>query len=362
MKFVDGLNIRGKILLPTLLLVAIALAIVGVLSWALNDTLVKTRQVLAGPVLAAKVASDYAGQLSELGRVVNLALLESSDLQKLRHDLEELKAARRHSREQLEHMFPAKPEVQGLKATATQINDALDALVVKLSSERKADAERKTERKLEEKVAAAPEPAPQISGRRGAARKREARGEIPVDASHARMLVATSVQEPIKAPSEAARFWTESGRPPLTRQREALSSLSDEMDAIASSASQKLDDRARLTLIMAAGISVGAILLVVVLALVMVNLGIVKPITVLTSKTVLLSRGDDNFALPEVDRTDEFGALARALTVFKNNADKIRARSVAGPGLEIGAPVPLHATAAAIAASKTGLTRAVFMP
>ena len=331
MKFVDGLHIRGKILVPMLLLVGIALAIVGVLSWALNDTLVKARQVLRGPVLAAKVSADYAGQLSELGRVVNLALLESGDLQKLRHDVDALAAARKESREQLERLFPDKPEVQGLKATGTRINDALDALLAKLKSERRADRkpEERVGERVEEKVGASPEPAPQISVRRGAARKREPRAEIPLEAPHARIPVATSVQEPIKAPSEAARFWAESGRPVLAHQREVLSTLSDEMDATADRASEKLDARARSTLILLGGISVGAILLVVVLALFLINSGIVRPVTVLTNKTVLLSRGDDNFALPEVDRKDEFGSLARALLVFKNNADKIRAMSVA---------------------------------
>jgi len=332
-KFVDGLNIRGKILVPTLMLVGIALAIVGVLSWALNDTLVKAREVLRGPVLAAKVSADYAGQLSELGRVVNLALLESGDLQKLRHDVDALTSARKQSREQLERLFPDKPEVQGLKATATQINDALDTLLAKLKSERK--AERKPEdrvgERVGEKVVASPEPAPQISVRRGAARKREreARAEIPLEPPHARIPVAASVQEPIKAPSEAARFWAETGRPVLAHQRDMLNTLSDEMDATADSASQKLDARARATLILLGGISVGAILLIVVFALFLINSGIVRPVTVLTNKTVLLSRGDDNFALPEVDRKDEFGSLARALLVFKNNADKIRAMSVA---------------------------------
>src|SRR5207244_7005068 len=97
--------------------------------------------------------------------------------------------------------------------------------------------------------------------------------------------------------------------PVLAHQREMLRTLSDEMDATADRASEKLDARARSTLILLGGISIGAILLVVVLALFLINSGIVRPVTVLTNKTVLLSRGDDNFALPEVDRKDEFGSL-----------------------------------------------------
>jgi hypothetical protein len=124
MKFVDSLNIRGKILVPTIALVAIALTIAGVLVWVLNETSTKYRELIHGPVLAAKVSGDYAGQLSELGRIVNLALLQADgDLQKLRHDFDELKTARKQSREQLERLFPDKPEVQGLKATGALIND-----------------------------------------------------------------------------------------------------------------------------------------------------------------------------------------------------------------------------------------------
>jgi methyl-accepting chemotaxis protein len=115
----------------------------------------------------------------------------------------------------------------------------------------------------------------------------------------------------------------------LSKQRAALSALSDELDSAADNATKQLDERTRLTMILLVGISLGLIIIVVVFALMTVNSSIVAPITVLTEKTVLLSRGDDNFALPEVDRKDELGALARALEVFKSNADKIRAMSVA---------------------------------
>jgi len=316
MKFVDDLNIRGKILVPTISLAAIALTVAGVLAWALNETSSRYRDVISGPVLAAKISSDYAGQLSELGRVINLALLQGdADLQKLGHDLEELKAARKESREQLERLFPDKPEVRGLKASGTQINEAQDALLVKARGEGK--------------VVSVPEPAPQPVVRRGAARKREPRAEAVPEAARARAAVAVSVPEPVKRPSEVARFWAESGRPALAKQRATLNALSDELDATASAATQKLNERTRLTMILLVGISLALILMVVVFAILTINSSVVAPITLLTSKTVLLSRGDDNFELPEVDRKDEFGALARALEVFKNNADKIRAMSVA---------------------------------
>ena len=328
MKFVDRLNIRGKILVPTLTLVAIALAIAGVLVWVLNDTSNKYRDLIHGPVLAAKVSTVYAGKLSELGRVINLAMLQhDADLQKLRRELDDLKAARKESREQLERLFPNKPEVQALKATGAQINDALDAFLAKAKVEWSSGA-------VPAAAAAAPEPEPEpvpqvSSGRRGAARKRDARAELALEAARARTAVAAIAPERGKPPSEVERFWTETGRPALSKQRASLNAMSDELDAAADTATKDLNERTRSTMILLVGVSLGLILIVVIFALMTVNSSIVKPITVLTGKTVLLSRGDDNFTLPEVDRKDEFGALARALEVFKSNADKIRAMSVA---------------------------------
>jgi len=328
MKFVDRLNIRGKILVPTIALVAIAVSVAGVLTWVLNDTSVKYRELIHGPVLAAKVSTEYAGKLSELGRVVNLALLQRDpDLQKLRHDFEELTAARKQSREELERLFPDKPEVKGLKATGAQINEALETLLVKAKAEWKtvstpAPAPVPV-------VVAAPEPVPQPPPvRRGAARKRELRAETTPE-SRPRTVVAAVAPEPAKSSSEVMRFWGETGRPVLSKQRAALTALSDELDAAADMATKELNERTRLTMIALVGISLGLIIIVVIFALLTINSGIVTPITVLTQKTVLLSRGNDNFELPEIDRKDEFGALARALEVFKSNADKIRAMSVA---------------------------------
>src|SRR4029077_14294559 len=92
---------------------------------------------------------------------------------------------------------------------------------------------------------------------------------------------------------------------------------------------EDLNERTKTTINQVVGFGLGLIVLVSIFALRTINHGIVTPITVLTEKTVRLSKGDDRFLLPEVDRTDEYGALARALEVFKGNADKIRAMSVA---------------------------------
>ena len=333
MKFVDRLNIRGKILVPTIALVTIALAIAGVLVWVLNDTSNKYRELIHGPVVAAKVSAEYAGKLSELGRVINLAMLEHEpDLQKLRRELDDLKAARKESREELERLFPNKPEVQGLKATGTQINEALDAFLAKAKTEWKAGAAAPAPEPPQQVATPDPPPPPPAPTRRGAARKRESRAEAAQEAARARppVVTVTVTPDPVAKPSgEAERFWAETGRPVLSKQRAALNALSDELDTAADTATKDLNERTRLTMIALVGISLGLILIVVIFALMTVNSGIVKPITLLTEKTVLLSRGDDNFLLPEVTRKDEFGALARALEVFKSNADKIRAMSVA---------------------------------
>ena len=51
---------------------------------------------------------------------------------------------------------------------------------------------------------------------------------------------------------------------------------------------------------------------------------LIRPLGGLTSKTKRLSEGDAAFDLHEVKRTDELGALARALDIFRQTSDKIR--------------------------------------
>jgi len=55
-----------------------------------------------------------------------------------------------------------------------------------------------------------------------------------------------------------------------------------------------------------------------------VKLFLIRPLGILTGKTKRLSEGDAAFELPEVKRTDELGALARALEIFRENSNKIR--------------------------------------
>jgi methyl-accepting chemotaxis protein len=55
-----------------------------------------------------------------------------------------------------------------------------------------------------------------------------------------------------------------------------------------------------------------------------VRLFLIGPLGGLTNKTKRLSEGDASFDLPEVKRTDELGALARALEIFRQTSEKIR--------------------------------------
>jgi methyl-accepting chemotaxis protein len=55
-----------------------------------------------------------------------------------------------------------------------------------------------------------------------------------------------------------------------------------------------------------------------------VRLFLIGPLGGLTDKTKRLSEGNASFDLPEVNRTDELGALARALEIFRQTSEKIR--------------------------------------
>ena len=273
MKFIDSLNIRGKILVPTISLIAIALLIMGLLAKTLYDTSASYQKLIYEQQHAATVSLRYAGHLSELGRVINLALLQGSnvDLTALASEIDDLKNKRKEGREELERLYPDRNDVRALKEVGSKINEATDHLLVLLRAK----------------------PAPG------------------------------------KPPNEAALFWNEAGRTQLTRQRTALNDLSEELGAGANKATQELNEKTKATTLRGIILSLVLIVVVVVFALRTINTGIVAPINVLTEKTVRLSRGDDRFDLPELARTDEYGALARALEVFKSNADKIRAMSVA---------------------------------
>ena len=87
MSFIDGLKIRNKILLSIVLLGAIAAAAVAFLSLSLVQSSAAFQQLIFGPRLAARVAVEWQGALSEMGRVINLALLQGDKV-----DAEDIKA------------------------------------------------------------------------------------------------------------------------------------------------------------------------------------------------------------------------------------------------------------------------------
>jgi methyl-accepting chemotaxis protein len=278
MQFIDRLKIRGKILVPVIALIVIALGVLGVMSYALIATARQFTDLIYGPRFAARVAVGYQAQLSELGRVVNLFLLEgeSANLEKFIRDTDELAAERKKSRESLTGLLPQYAgEFNDMKANAGKMNDAVAKLV---------DMKR--------------------------------RGEKP---------------EVIR------QFWTEAGRAILTEQRSMLGNIADTVTESSNKETKALQDCTSRTVMIASGSSLAALLLVTLISLSIVGKKIVLPMTVLTAKTVRLSAGDDNFDLVELERMDEYGDLAKALKIFKDNSSKLRAMTAAeGVTKEIG--------------------------
>ena len=268
MQFLENLRLRNKILLPVVSLIAVALATVALLSLSLSETSREYQELIFGPRLASSLAIANAGELAAIGSAVNLALVEGDDakLIELARELDQIAVARRHQRQDLERLLPQQAtEFREMETTAKKLNEDLGTLVEKLRQ-------------------------------------------------HDR---------------SAAKFWADQGRPVLVKQRAFLKDLSETLAASSDKATADLTERVRSTIYRALGASAGLVTLVSVLALLLIRAEIVAPLTALTDKTVRLSRGDDDFQLSELHRRDEYGDLARALKVFKDNADRIRAMSEA---------------------------------
>ena len=105
--------------------------------------------------------------------------------------------------------------------------------------------------------------------------------------------------------------------------------MSDDVIASSDKSTLEVRESVKQTIYRVVGISLGLLLLIGLLALRIIQSAIIDPITVLTSKTVRLSKGDGDFQLPELELKDEYGDLARALKVFQDNADRIRAMTAA---------------------------------
>ena len=266
MQFLQDLRLRSKILLPFAMLIIVALGAMGILSANLSSTSKQYEELIFGPRLASRVAISYAGALSEVGRVINVALLEGDavNVDALARSLEEMRAERKQMHEELERLLPERAaELREMRERVEKINENQNLLVEKL--------------------------------------RQHDRG--------------------------ALKFWTEQARPVNAKQRTDLKEISNAVAASSDKATADLTAHVKSSIVRVLGTSFGLVVIMSALSLWLIQSAIVRPLTVLTDKTVRLSRGDDNFALSELDWKDEYGDLARALKVFKDNADRIRAMS-----------------------------------
>ncbi len=270
MSFIDGLKIRNKILLSIVLLGAIAAAAVAFLSLSLVQSSAAFQQLIFGPRLAARVAVEWQGALSEMGRVINLALLQGDkvDAEDIKARLGKIADKRRSSRETLVKLAPAyASQWTEMAATATSLNAATGKLLEFL-------------------------------------------------------------QKP-GGGAAAMAFWDENGRPILTKQREFLQTVADQLTTSSNAETAALAASVERAVLVASAGAAAAIVLAVLFALYIVQARVVRPLTVLTDKTVRLSRGEDDFDLSEAQRRDEIGLLGKALLTFKENAATLRAMTKA---------------------------------
>ena len=83
-----------------------------------------------------------------------------------------------------------------------------------------------------------------------------------------------------------------------------------------------VDSMFRQTALMFALVSF-AVFVVVLVASIFIGRSITRPLTIITSLTGRLASGDSAFEVPFTERRDEVGGLAKALSVFKDNAAAI---------------------------------------
>lgn len=73
------------------------------------------------------------------------------------------------------------------------------------------------------------------------------------------------------------------------------------------------------------GVVIGGLIAVVALAVYLSRMGIARPIARLTDAMRALSDGDLSTSIDGIDRRDEIGTMARAVGVFKENGERVRA-------------------------------------
>lgn len=146
----------------------------------------------------------------------------------------------------------------------------------------------------------------------------------------------------IRFRDELARIGVEQGAPAAdamgnnadnranrTRVNQALSAAASRFSAEAETAAQEIiaTGERLATLLLAA--MVGGAVLAALIALWLVRAGIGQPIGRLTRAMQGLAAGATDVALPDIARRDEIGGMARALDVFRRNAEENKALRIA---------------------------------
>ena len=261
----SSVRIKIKLLIPIAFLICVTIGSTVVLVGELNQTNSTFESLIKTTLKAQFVSKDVTAHLSEAGRVANLMLLQ--------HD-------------------PA-----DIKTSADKLEETLNA-IGKLKDELKA---------------LAPDYEMKIN---------------LVGVAHENMNKSLKPTLELKLTQNndgAATYWAANARSALLP---ALNGMNDTADRLAASASDAVaaqvvntNEKIRtLTII----ISV-MIVFITAASLLMVLKGVVTPLKFLTQKISMLSSGNGDFELPEAERGDELGDMGKALLVFRENAEKIKA-------------------------------------
>lgn len=296
------MKIREKLLLPIVLLVAVAIGSTYVLVNELMQTNATFESLIKTKLKARFISKDITSQLSEAGRLANLMLLqhEPVDFNGTAERLEQTLAKIGPRRDELRSLAPS---FDAAINAATLAHDAMSRSV-------KPTLELKTSRDHD----------------------------------------------------GAVTYWGQNARAALLPALTAMNDTAEQLaasanDAVAAQVASTNDKIRSLVITMAVLIA-----LITAAALVIVLKGVVKPLNQLTGKITQLSSGDGNFELPEAERGDELGAMGKALLVFRSNAEKIKAAmSAEAVTVEIGEVITQAAqndlTVRVNLADKTGFLR-----
>jgi len=260
-----SMSIRTKLLVPIILLVMMSIGASFLLITELKDTSSKFDTLIKTKLLARYTSKDVVAQLQDAGRLANLMLLQ---------------------REPSEF----NPTVDRLRATLALLPTRRDELRIL---------------------------APEFESSIGLASQ-------ALDAM-TRSLQPVLDMKAARDHDAAITYWGQNARSALLPAINALNETADKLAAIArTSVSAQIASTNDKIWMLILGIA-ASIAAISALAVLIVLRGVVLPLNQLTAKIGRLSSGDGNFELPEADRGDELGAMGRALLVFRENAEKIRA-------------------------------------